>query len=327
MLIYNDETYTVRKKTPGRCIRWGCAKAKSKGCKGGVTTDDPMGNARNLTEHNHISSHVDVEIAMFRSELRTTAQANTKAPTKVLLQTCMQNLSPEALSKMKSMETISRAIQRTKSRMKPPELPPTMLDSSDASLPRLNLPNHVAIKVDQTSNAGYGEWACGYCSKQLPSTQQASHVNVCEFVPVPCPQGCGEVGIRRNVLDQHLKVCSRVLLRCDFHCYGCLFIGAEEDRKKHEAESCPAHLSLAKQHIKSLEKRLEEQSINFKNMLDAQNNNFNTRLELLESRSRIGTIEESGEGYIEQTEQEGHIIEQTEREGDLLTDISFANES
>ena len=51
-LVLNGETYTVKKKTPGVQIRWSCSKAK-RGCKGAVTTNDPSGNARNRTMHNH----------------------------------------------------------------------------------------------------------------------------------------------------------------------------------------------------------------------------------------------------------------------------------
>ena len=51
-LVLDGETYIVKKKSPGVKIRWVCSKAGS-GCKDAVTTDDPSGNARNRTVHNH----------------------------------------------------------------------------------------------------------------------------------------------------------------------------------------------------------------------------------------------------------------------------------
>ena len=367
MLIYDDETFTIKKKNPGKNIRWICSKA-AKGCKGFVTTDDPIGNPRNHTPHNHTSSPVDVEIAMFRSELRSTAEANNKTPTGELLQRCMQNLSPQALAKIKNTETIRRDIQRHKSKNKPrePRLP-TMLDSvvaAGAAYPKLNLPSsgsmkiksdltnnndeyinntsdpvatmksdHMVLKFDPVNNDNeyretedeYREWSCGYCSQQFPWQQQTDHMTSCELVPVPCPKGCGEVGILRNAVEEHLKVCPRTLLRCDFHCYGCLFVGSKEDRRKHEGESCPVHLSMATQRVKSLEKQLQEQNDSFRSLLDEQNNNFrsmleqqtnyfNARLEMLEARGNI--METSKEN-----DDEPMIDEQTEQESDLLANI------
>ena len=125
-LVLNGETYTVKKKTPGVQIRWSCSKAK-RGCKGAVTTNDPSGNARNRTMHNHGPSGVDVELAKFRSELRDTARQNTGATTSRLLLNGLQNLSVEAVIAMPIPNTIKRDIQRQKAKNRPIE-PQTILD-------------------------------------------------------------------------------------------------------------------------------------------------------------------------------------------------------
>ena len=70
MLILNGETYTVKKKTAGVKIRWSCSKVKS-GCKGAVITDDPSGNARNRTAHNHESRAVKTEVTKFQTKIQT----------------------------------------------------------------------------------------------------------------------------------------------------------------------------------------------------------------------------------------------------------------
>ena len=70
MLILNGETYTVKKKTAGVKILWSCSKMKSC-CKGAVITDDPSGNARNRTAHNHESRAVKTEVTKFQTKIQT----------------------------------------------------------------------------------------------------------------------------------------------------------------------------------------------------------------------------------------------------------------
>jgi hypothetical protein len=126
-LVLDDETYTVKKKRAGVQIRWVCSKAAKTGCKGAVTTDDPSGNARNRSAHNHGSSGVDVELAKFRSNLRDTASQNNGATTSRLLLNGMQNLSQDAIIAMPKADTIRRDIQRHKAKNQPIE-PQTILD-------------------------------------------------------------------------------------------------------------------------------------------------------------------------------------------------------
>ena len=65
-LILNDNTFIAKKRKNGS-VRWACTKAKSTNCKGGVTTDDPSGNPRSITAHNHAASgDVDIEVTKFR---------------------------------------------------------------------------------------------------------------------------------------------------------------------------------------------------------------------------------------------------------------------
>ena len=110
MLILNGETYTVKKKTAGVKILWSCSKVKS-GCKGAVMTNDPCGNARSLTVHNHGSRVVDTEVAKFRADLRESAERSTGAKTSRLIVNGLQNLSPEAIMAMPIPDTI-RDIRR-----------------------------------------------------------------------------------------------------------------------------------------------------------------------------------------------------------------------
>ena len=125
-LVLDGETYTVKKKTPGVKIRWSCSKAKS-GCKGAVTTDDPSGNARNRTVHNHGASGVQVEIAKFRSEIRDASRRNDGCTISRILANGLQNLSNEAIVAIPLPNTIRRDILRQKAKSRPIE-PQTVLD-------------------------------------------------------------------------------------------------------------------------------------------------------------------------------------------------------
>ena len=76
-LVLNEEMYIVKKKKAGVQIRWVCSKSKH-GCKGAVTTDDPMGNARNHSPHNHGRSGIDTELAKFPRQIESSGQRSTK---------------------------------------------------------------------------------------------------------------------------------------------------------------------------------------------------------------------------------------------------------
>lgn len=120
MLVLNGETYTVKKKTPGVKIRWCCSQVKN-GCKGAVTTDDPSGNARNQTLHNHGTREVATELAKFRADLRESAERDHGTKTSRLIVGGLQTLSADAILQMPLPETIKRDVQRHKAKNRPIE--------------------------------------------------------------------------------------------------------------------------------------------------------------------------------------------------------------
>ena len=112
MLLNHGYSSYVKKKVCNGWIRWQCTSQRSKGYKGGLTTDEhPIINPRSLKPHNHELSDCKVEVQKFRSELNK--QIVQYEP---LLTNGLLNLSAEALIESGNIESIKRDIQRQKSK-------------------------------------------------------------------------------------------------------------------------------------------------------------------------------------------------------------------
>ena len=121
MLLNHGYSY-VKKKVCNGWIRWQCTSQRSKGCKGGLTTDEhPIINPRSLKPHNHELSDCKMEVQKFLSELNVSAQTNSAVRTMPLLTNGLLNLSAEALIESGNIESIKRDIQRQKSKSRPLE--------------------------------------------------------------------------------------------------------------------------------------------------------------------------------------------------------------
>ena len=125
-LIHGDYTYIVKKRS-ATSIRWACTKAKSHGCKGGLTTDNPSGNPRSIKEHNHLSSGMDVELSKFRQAMKEASESNYAGNTANIMASHLHNLSQDALAATPSTSAMKRDIQRHKAKSRPSE-PQTLLD-------------------------------------------------------------------------------------------------------------------------------------------------------------------------------------------------------
>ena len=81
--LYNY-IYNAKIRKNGK-IRWACTKAYGLGCKGVITTDDPMGNPRGLVVHNHGPCAETVETTKFRQDRKEMARLNTGSKTHDIL--------------------------------------------------------------------------------------------------------------------------------------------------------------------------------------------------------------------------------------------------
>ena len=106
-----------------------CTNAFLKGCKGGLTTDVPMGNPKNIKPHisTCTPSAASVEVAKFRQQQRDTARQNPGIKTHDLMTTGLMNLSNNALLDLPQTSTMKRDLQRQKASTRPQE-PQSLLD-------------------------------------------------------------------------------------------------------------------------------------------------------------------------------------------------------
>ena len=127
-LAYQGYVYNSKITSNGK-IRWACTNAYLKGCKGGLTTDVPMGNPKNIKPHIATCnpSAATVEVAKFRQQLRETARLKPGIKTHDLMATRMMNLSNDALLALPQSSTLKRDLQRAKASERPQE-PQTIQD-------------------------------------------------------------------------------------------------------------------------------------------------------------------------------------------------------
>ena len=127
-LAYQGHLYNSKITKNGK-IRWACTNAFLKGCKGGLTTDVPMGNPKNIKPHISTCTPpaASVDVAKFRQQQRDTARQNPGIKTHDLLTTGMMNLSNDALLDLPQTSTMKRDLQRQKASTRPQE-PQTLQD-------------------------------------------------------------------------------------------------------------------------------------------------------------------------------------------------------
>ncbi|XP_063000853.1 TNF receptor-associated factor 1 [Elgaria multicarinata webbii] len=106
------------------------------------------------------------------------------------------------------------------------------------------------------------------------------HQSTCEYAPIPCHVGCGEVVMRKKLAEHLQNDCPNAIpssdcnqkvsgskhqnrsmvsvseKSCRFSRIGCPFKGDTEDRNSHEKNAAALHLALLLQHIKQLRESL-----------------------------------------------------------------------
>ncbi len=77
---------------------------------------------------------------------------------------------------------------------------------------------------------------CRYCNDRCSFKQHLIHFEVCDFVPVDCPNACGQYGIIRRDVISHRGECPREIIECEN--VGCQVKLKRESMCIHEAEEC-----------------------------------------------------------------------------------------
>ena len=94
--------------------------------------------------------------------------------------------------------------------------------------------------------------ACVFCEQgmegapAIPYLQLTkSHYKECPYVPVMCPNDCGNWKLRRNNLSNHLETeCPKQVVACEFSQFGCKFKAIREELAEHLKSEVHTHLSL-----------------------------------------------------------------------------------
>jgi len=90
------------------------------------------------------------------------------------------------------------------------------------------------------------EVTCMYCKiKGIHKDITAkTHLDLCAFLPLPCPNRCGEDGIHRRNIPIHKQVCPLEIVECTFAKAGCEVKIVRQDLQRHLSECTQHHLTL-----------------------------------------------------------------------------------
>lgn len=94
------------------------------------------------------------------------------------------------------------------------------------------------------------------CSWEGSISELQYHVDSqCKFYSVPCPNGCGAVGLLSKTLSLHRTIaCPLEIVPCKFFTQGCEHTVARKDMVDHEHEFAEGHVALLEQTVESLRK-------------------------------------------------------------------------
>ena len=87
---------------------------------------------------------------------------------------------------------------------------------------------------------------CRFCYKQDTYRNiTTKHYEICERVPLPCPNKCGKQRIEKKEIEQHLAECPEQMIKCTYIEIGCQETVARRHLDQHKEERKDHHLLLA----------------------------------------------------------------------------------
>ena len=111
------------------------------------------------------------------------------------------------------------------------------------------------VKVERTQLVNHMQneclqrmYKCPYCNKEdTYLTVTTTHCTICEGLPLPCPSGCGRLGLVRKNIAHHLSAdCPDELVPCTFAIAGCQEIVKRKDLQQHLQDK-DRHLDASQQ--------------------------------------------------------------------------------
>uniref|UniRef100_A0A669DH48 TNF receptor-associated factor n=1 Tax=Oreochromis niloticus TaxID=8128 RepID=A0A669DH48_ORENI len=130
---------------------------------------------------------------------------------------------------------------------------PCPLGKCKERMMRKEIPDHLSWKCKQR------ETTCEFCSTKMPLTDLQKHKDtVCPAFPVMCPNHCSFTSLPRSELSGHQHDCPKAQVSCQFHRYGCMFKGLNQDMRQHESTFAAEHLKMMANRNLSLENKVED---------------------------------------------------------------------
>ena len=106
------------------------------------------------------------------------------------------------------------------------------------------------------------DYTCPHCSFKATFREVSEHYDVCRYYPLVCPNRCG-ASFERDVLEEHMKMCSQQELQCEFSYAGCEAEFIRDHQKEHMEQNTQKHLALVAAATlrisQTFERKLQEQ--------------------------------------------------------------------
>ena len=111
---------------------------------------------------------------------------------------------------------------------------------------------------------------CTYCKKHRAAYEDISRIHhpVCQYVPEPCPKGCGAKPLRKNIAKHVADWCPKNPQPCPFHIVGCTkkLTGWQMENHLSDSAVFTSHLSDVKKMFDALKKEIGEKDTEMKTL-------------------------------------------------------------
>ena len=83
---------------------------------------------------------------------------------------------------------------------------------------------------------------CRYCTHVGTAKDSPEHLKICKKYPMKCPNSCGQRGIVRSTLPDHMKECPLQVIDCEYVEVGCKAKLERQDMPEHMSSQQATHL-------------------------------------------------------------------------------------
>ena len=177
------------------------------------------------------------------------------------------------------------------------------------TIPKNKLEQHVSMECVKRDSV------CQYCHfKATYEVMVETHLPVCIYFPLQCPNFCG-VTCERDVMEDHMRMCRLEEVECEFSGVGCDGMFRREDQEEHTRQNNQKHLTMTattsvkmnqklQQKLQEQEEKLQEQE---EKLLEHEEKLQEQEEKLQEQEEKLQEQEEK------QQEQEEKLQEQEEK--------------